>query len=98
MCIFISNNLLYVYIVYLAISKSPKQLTNCFKKSEASVVLNVLMVSFVKSAHILLPFLTVAHHESGTRKTIFWSVIVYSKNVFSQCNLTVQIEQVHDKL
>ena len=37
---------------------------------------------------ILLP---VAQHESGTRKTISWSVTVYSKNLPSQCNLTAQI-------
>jgi len=28
-------------------------------------------------------FLTVAQHESGARKTISWSVTVYSKNIQS---------------
>ena len=46
---------------------------------------------------ILLPFLTVAQHEKATRKTISWSVTVYNKNLFSQCNLTAQIEPVQDK-
>ena len=44
-----------------------------------------------------LLFLTIALHESGTRKPIFWSVTVY-KNVSSQCNLTAQIDTVRDKL
>ena len=55
------------------------------------------MVSSVKSAVILLPFLTIALHESGTRKTISCSVTVYNKNLFSQCNLTAQIKPVQDK-
>jgi hypothetical protein len=46
---------------------------------------------------ILLPFLSVAQHESGTRKAIFWSVTVYNKNVSSQYNLPTQIEPVQDK-
>jgi hypothetical protein len=28
------------------------------------------------------PFLSVAQHESGTRKAIFWSVTVYNKKIF----------------
>jgi hypothetical protein len=35
--------------------------------------------------------------ERGTRKTIFLSMTIYNKNLSSQCNLTVQIEQVQDK-
>jgi len=35
---------------------------------------NVIMVSSVKSTVILLPFLTFAQLESGTRKTKFWSM------------------------
>jgi hypothetical protein len=50
-----------------------------------------LMVFSVKSELILLPFLTVAQHEWGTRKAISWSVTVYSKYLSSQCNLSVQI-------
>ena len=48
-------------------------------------------------ALILLPFLSVAQHVSGTRKSIFWSVTVYNKKLSSQCNLTAQIEPVQDK-
>ena len=39
---------------------------------------NVIMVSSVKSTVILLPFLTFAQLESGTRKTKFWSMTVYN--------------------
>ena len=35
---------------------------------------------------ILLPFLIITLHESGTRKAIFWSVTVYNKNLSSQCS------------
>jgi hypothetical protein len=37
-----------------------------------------VMVSSITHAHILLMFLTVALHESCTRKAIFWSVTVYN--------------------
>jgi hypothetical protein len=40
----------------------------------------VLMVSSVKSSLILLPVLTVAQHESGTRKAKSLSVTVYNNN------------------
>ena len=50
------------------------------------------------SVLILLQFLSVAQQELGTRKAIFWSVTIYSKNLSSQCNLTAQLEQVHDKI
>ena len=85
---------MYVYCVYPAISKGPIQLPNCLKIAETSVVLNVFKGT---SALTLLPFLSVAQQESGTRKAIFWSVTVYNKNLFSQCNLTPQIEPVQDK-
>jgi hypothetical protein len=55
-------------------------------------------VSFVTSVLILLPFLSVAQKEWGTRKVISWSVAVYSKKIASQCNLTAQIEPVQDKM
>jgi hypothetical protein len=40
------------------------------------------MVTSVTSALILLPFLTVAQHESGTSKATYWSVTVYNKKLF----------------
>ena len=58
--------MLYVYCVYPAISKSSKQLPNCLKITETSVVLIVFKLSTVTSALKLLPFLYVALHKSGT--------------------------------
>jgi len=55
------------------------------------------MVSSVKSALTLFPFRTVAQRESDTRRYLSWSVTVYDKNVFSQCNLTAKIEPVQAK-
>jgi hypothetical protein len=52
------------------------------------------MVSSVKSALTLFPFRTVAQHESDTSRYLSWSVTVYDKNVFSQCDLTAKIEPV----
>ena len=51
----------------------------------------------VKSTSILLPFLTVAQQEWGTRKIVSWSVAVYHNTVSSQCYLTAQIEPMQDK-
>ena len=45
----------------------------------------------VSSVFILLPFLTVSQHESGTRTTISWSVIIYSKTLSSQCRINTCI-------
>jgi hypothetical protein len=91
---------MYGYCVYPAKSKGLKQLPNCLKIAETSVVLNVFKeASSVTSALTLLPFLSVANYkqESSTRKAILWSVTVYSKQLSSQCNLTAQIEPVRDK-
>jgi hypothetical protein len=46
----------------------------------------------------MLPFLSVAQHESGSTQAIFWSVTVLSNNSSSQCNLTAQIEPAQDKM
>ena len=62
---------MYVYCVYPAITKSPKQKTNDLKIAETNVVLNVFKATSVTSALILLSFLSVAQQESGTRKAIF---------------------------
>ena len=55
------------------------------------------VVSSVKFALILLPFLNVALHESGTRKSISWSVTYIAKNISSQCSWTAHIKLVQDK-
>ena len=89
---------MYGYCVYPAKSKGPKQLPNCLKIPEASVLLNVFKgASSLTSALTLLPFLSVAKQESNTRKAILWSVTVYYKKLSGQCNLTAQIEPVQDK-
>jgi len=40
------------------------------------------IVSFEMTALILSPFSTIAQHESGTRKAIYWAVTVNSKNIY----------------
>ena len=55
------------------------------------------MLTSVKSKLTLITFLTAVQHELGIRKTIFWSVTVYNKNVSSQCNMTALREPVQDK-
>ena len=81
---------MYMYCVYPSMSKSPKQLTNCLKRkaclaSIVFIVFNDAHYHLKFFALILLLFLSVAQHESGTRKTIFWSVTAYSKNLSSHC-------------
>ena len=53
-------------------------------------------MSSLMCTHILLPYLIVAQHESDTRKTISWSVIVLDKTLFNQYSVTAQIEPVQD--
>ena len=59
---------MYVHcILYLScnVKKSPKQLLTCFKRAEA----NVVLIVFDGVICELCPYtLTVAKHESGTRK------------------------------
>ena len=57
-------------------------MANCLKRAEKKCCSNqFLMVSSVKSTPVLLLFLTVVQHESGTRKTISLSVIAYNKKL-----------------
>ena len=79
-------------------SKKSKITFKLCKKSRNQRRSNHVFTIFSEtSSIILLPFRIVALHQSGTRKAISWSVAVYNKTVSSQCNLTSQIEQVHDK-
>ena len=57
---------MYVYCVYSAMSKKKKPTAKLSERSFSSFS-NVFSV---KSTLILLPFLTVALHESGTRKAL----------------------------
>jgi hypothetical protein len=58
---------MYVYCVYPAISKSPKQLPNWLQIAEASFV----QIVFNCDINCMLkPLFTVALHESGTRNAL----------------------------
>ena len=66
-------------------SKNPKELPHCLKRAETSVILIVFdVVLYEVCVKELLPFLTIAQHEPGTRKAISWSVTIYSKHLSSQ--------------
>ena len=65
---------MYIYCVYPAIPKSPKQQLDYPKMAETSVVLIVFKVSSVTSMLILLPFCSIALYESGTRKSFINSM------------------------
>ena len=68
---------MYVYCIYPAMPKTPKQLSLFSKKSRNKRRSNhFLLASSVKYTLILLPFCIVAQHESGTTKDISWSVTV----------------------
>ena len=49
-------------------SKAPKKLSNCLKRTETIVVFIVFDCVLCEVSTMLLLFLTVAQHESGTRK------------------------------
>ena len=61
---------MYINCVYPSISKGPKQQPNCVKIAETSVVLIVFNSVICDVVLILLPFLFVALHESGTRNAL----------------------------
>ena len=88
---------MYVHCIYSTMSKTLKQLPNCLEQKQASFYLIFDGVLSVKSMLILLPFLSVTLHESGTRKAILVSDRIY-QNLFSQFNLAAQIEPVQDKI
>ena len=61
---------MYIYCVYPGLSKSPKQLPNCLKIAETSIVLILFNgVIFDVSAYTVTIF-TVALNESGTGNNI----------------------------
>jgi len=69
------SNTVFIYCVYPAMSNNPKQLPNCLKTAETSILLVVrcaLSCPCLYCYHFL-PF------ESGIRKAIFRSVTIYSK-------------------
>jgi len=84
-------------------SKAPKQLSNCLRREETSVVLIVFdyVLCEVRAYKLIsINAVNVSYRLSkwiGYQKTISWSVIKYSKTLSGQCNVTAQIEQVQDK-
>ena len=82
------------YNVKKSTKKPPSKLSENEKKQ---VFLSYSMVFSITFMLILLLFLTVTLHESGTSKAIFWSKTIYNKNLSSQCNLIAQIKPVQDK-
>lgn len=71
--VILSNN---VRILCLSCKKLKTTATNCLKRAGTTVVLIVFMASSENSALIPLPFHTATQHDSGTRKSIYWSMIV----------------------
>ena len=57
----------YLSCIQPVMAKKPIQLP---KRAETSVDLIVLMVASAKSTLILLPFLSLARHEPGTRNAL----------------------------
>ena len=90
-------NFIFSDIVHILCSpcnvKKPKTTGNLSKKAETNAVQTV----FDNVLYHVCALLTVALHESGTRKILSLSVTIYNKKLSSQCNMTAQIEPVQDK-
>ena len=64
---------MYVYCVYPVMLVTPKATAKLSKRSRNKPRSNCFfMVTSMKSAFILLPCFTIAQHESGTRKAMYW--------------------------
>ena len=63
--------------------KKPKTNAKLSTKSKNKHRSNLIWLCPLKSALTMLPFLTVALHESVTRKNISWPVTVYNKDIQS---------------
>jgi hypothetical protein len=74
---------IYVYCIYRIMSKAPKQLSNCLKRADTSVVLIVFyyVLCEVHAYKIInINAVTVFFRRStGYQKTISWSVTKYNK-------------------
>ena len=90
--------IMYVYCVYPAISKSPKQLPNCLKITETRVVLNVLKCIICDVSDYTVTFSFCCSTGIRYQKSYILVSDVYNKNLSSQCNLPPQIEPVQDKI
>ena len=80
---------MYVYCIFPAMSKSPKQVQNYLKIAGTSIFNGGL-------CKICACTVTICK-KSVIRIAISWSVIVYNKTLSSQCKLTAQIEPLQDK-
>ena len=67
------------YIVYPAMSKSPKQLSNCLKRAGPCCSNSCYGVLCDVYAYTV----TVAEHETGTTKTMSWLLTVFNKTIQS---------------
>ena len=87
----------WMYIVFiLQCQKAQNTCQIVWKEQKQSPFLSFLIVSSAKSTLILLPFLTVALHESGTRKSLLvpW---LNNTEVFWPPLLPLKITQLQDK-
>jgi hypothetical protein len=90
------GNVRILYILSILQCQKNKTTAKLSKKNRDKRYSNrLLMVSSLKSALMLLSFLIVAQHESCSRQTISWSVIILQM-LTNQYNLTAQIEQVQN--
>jgi hypothetical protein len=77
-------------------SKGPKQLPNCLKIAETSVVLNVFKgASSVTSALTLLPFLCVAKQESNSFENKKSFILVQIVNLFFDISSSID-KYIHE--
>jgi len=92
-----------IHILYRVLSKASKQLSNCLKREETSVVFIVFdyVLCEVRAYKLIsINALNVSYRRSTCiryNETISWSVIKYNKKLSGHCNATAQIEQVQDK-
>jgi hypothetical protein len=61
-------------------------------RHDITEILLKVALNTIKQTKICFPFLTVALHESGTRKDISNLGAVYNKDLSNQGNLTAKIE------
>ena len=66
------------YIVFILQCQKAQKNCQILYRIETSIVLIVSdgVLCDVSALYCMLPFLTIAQHESGSRKTISWSVAV----------------------
>ena len=69
-----------MYNVFILECQKTKTSDEIVQKEQKQVSFYLFfMVSSVKTMLILLPFFTIAQHESGTRKTVSWLVTALNK-------------------